>query len=329
MKFSVLILITLLVFSGCSSQKTLPKTEADVVTFRLAEVHPSNYPTTLADKEFARLVEEKTDGRIVIKVYDHEQLGTETSVLEQVQFGAIDFARTSISPLSEIAPQFNVLQLPYIYRDDEHMWQVLNSEIGDFFLNSIDEVGYIGLGWYDGGARNFYNSVREIKTIDDLKGLKFRVMESQLMVDMAKALGASVIPMTYGDVYKSIQTGVIEGAENNFPSYESSLHYEVAPYYTVDEHVRVPEILLATNKIMDRISESDLAIIKDCAKQSQEFQRKKWQEQEKESEEIVRASGCIITKIEDRADFINAVLPLYDQYASDYMDIVKEIQAMK
>ncbi|PKM93969.1 MAG: C4-dicarboxylate ABC transporter [Firmicutes bacterium HGW-Firmicutes-1] len=326
-RYALPFLIVLLIIVGCQRDKNADYENA--VVFRMAEIHPSDYPTTLADKEFARLVEEKTDGRIIIKVYDSQQLGEEKSVLEQVQFGAIDFARTSLAPLSEFATELNVLQLPYIYRDGDHMWKVLNSSIGDFFLKSIEDEGFIGLGWYDGGARNFYNSVREIRTIEDLKGLKFRVMESELMVDMAKALGASVTPMPYGEVYSSIQTGIIDGAENNFPSYDTSSHYEVAKYFTVDEHVRVPEILIASTMVLDRISEEDLEIIKECAQETQMFQREKWQEKEKESEKKMRAEGCVITEIEDKEAFVKAVSPIYTKYAKDYMDIVKQIQVMK
>ncbi len=325
---SLFFIICLMIFTACQPSPTT-KPGANVIVFRLAEIHPEDHPTTMADQEFARLVEYRTKGRIVIKVYDSQQLGPEKSVIDQVQFGAIDFARTSISPLSEVAPELNVLQLPYIYRDGDHMWQVLNSEIGDFFLKSIEDEGFIGMGWYDGGARNFYNSVREIKNIADLKGLRFRVMESQLMVDMAKALGTAVIPMPYGEVYGAIQTGVIDGAENNFPSYDTSLHFEVAKYYTIDEHVRVPEILIASNKILDRISQEDLEIIMTCAKDSQEFQRKKWLEKSTESEEKLRDAGCIITQIEDREDFIEAVSPLYDKYASDFMNIITQIQELE
>ncbi|MDF1617285.1 TRAP transporter substrate-binding protein [Petrocella sp. FN5] len=323
------IIMTFILTTGCSDQGATVVKQPEVIYFRLAEIHPSDHPTTKADKEFARLVEERTKGRIIIKVYDSEQLGPEKAVLDQVRFGAIDFTRLSMGQVAEISPQLNVLQLPYIYRDSDHMWQVLNSDIGDFFLESIEDKGLIGLAWYDGGARSFYNSVREVKTLSDLEGLKFRVMESQLMVEMARALGTSVIPMAYGEVYSSIQTGVIDGAENNFPSYETSLHYEVAKYFTIDEHVRVPEMLIASKKILDRITEEDLEIIMACAKESEIYQRDKWRIEEKESEKKLRELGSIITEIEDREAFVEAVRPLYDRYANDYLEIVKRIQEME
>jgi len=328
-RLGIAIMCVVIIFTGCSNETKTVDKDPEVIYFRLAEIHPSDHPTSKADLEFARLVEDRTQGRIVIKVYDSEQLGPEKAVLEQVQFGAIDFTRLSMGQVAEISPQLNVLQLPYIYRDSDHMWQVLNSDIGDFFLESIEDKGLIGLAWYDAGARSFYNSVREVKTLSDLEGLKFRVMESQLMVEMARALGASVIPMAYGEVYSAIQTGVIDGAENNFPSYETSLHYEVAQYFTIDEHVRVPEMLIASKKILDRITEEDLAIIMACAKESEVYQREKWRIEEKESEEKLRDLGIIITEIEDRQAFVEAVRPLYDRYANDYLEMVERIQTME
>lgn len=322
-------MIGIVIFAGCQDQTYEEEQSKIQVNFRLAENQPSDHPTAQADKEFARLVEEKTKGRIVIKVYDNEQLGPETEILEELQFGGIDFARVSVGTIAEISPQLNVLQLPYIYRDSDHMWRVLNSEIGEFFLESIEDKKLIGLTWYDGGARNFYNSVREIKTRDDLEGLKLRVMESQLMVDMAKALGATVIPMPYKEVYSAIQRGIIDGAENNYPSYDATRHYEVAPYYTIDEHVRIPELLIASQKIKERISEDDLEIIKACAKKSQEFQREKWLTKEKEADKKLKDAGVIITRIENRSEFAKAVSPLYDQYASKYLEIIKQIQEME
>ncbi|WP_070000333.1 TRAP transporter substrate-binding protein [Cellulosilyticum sp. I15G10I2] len=325
----ILCIIGLFILGSCKNRIPDQEQSKPTVYLRLAENQPPDHPTTQADKEFARLVEEKTNGRIVIKVYDSEQLGPENEILEQLQFGGIDFARVSAGMAAQIAPQLNVLQLPYIYKDSDHMWRVLNSEIGEFFLESIADKNLIGLTWYDAGARNFYNSIREIKTLADLEGLKVRVMENQMLVDMAKALGTYVIPMPYGEVYSAMQRGIIDGAENNYPSYDTSLHYEVAKYYTIDEHVRIPEMLIASQKIRDRLSEVDLEIIRACAKESQVFQRKKWLIKEKESEQKLIKAGVIITEIENRSEFVKAVRPLYDQYASNYLEIVKQIQDME
>ncbi len=310
-----------------------PKKEevkAEPIVFRLAETHPGDYPTTLGDIEFARLVEEKTDGRIKVEVYHSQQLGEEKDVIEQVQFGAIDFTRVSVGPMTEFSPELAVVALPYIYSSADHMWAVLNSEIGDKFLTGLQSSNFVGLGWYDGGARSFYNSVRPVEKLEDLSGLKFRVMQSEMMVDMVEALGASPTPMAYGEVYSSIQTNVIDGAENNWPSYDTSSHYEVAQYYTLDEHLRVPEILIASKIVMDKLSADDLALIKEAALESQMFQRDQWAAKEAESEAKIREAGNIIYELtkEEKARFAAAMAPVWAKHAEGFEDIITAIQAM-
>ncbi|MDK2799579.1 MAG: hypothetical protein PWP27_849 [Clostridiales bacterium] len=306
-----------------------PKPSGEQIVLRLGETHPADYPTTLGDKEFARLVEERTNGRIKIEVYHGAQLGEEKAVIEQVQFGAIDFTRVSLSPLAEFSKKMNVLQLPYLYRNADHMWKVLNGPIGDEFLKSIEDANFVGLTWYDGGARNFYNSKRPIKSVADMKGLKIRVQESKLMMELVKALGASPTPMPYGEVYSGLQTGVIDGAENNWPSYDTSSHYEVAKYYTLDEHTRVPEILIASKMSMDKLSKEDQEIIKQAARDSQKLQREEWAKKEKESEKKVRDAGCEIIELESNEEFQKAVAPLYDEFAGDYKDLIQKIKDTK
>ena len=231
-KALVLALALVLAVSMATAQKT--------IVLRLAETHPADYPTTLGDMRFADLVKERSNGRIVIEVYPGSQLGQEKAVIEQVQFGAIDFTRVSISPLAAFVPVFNALQLPYLYRSEDHMWKVLLGPIGKELFASLEPSGFVGIGWFEPGARNFYNSKRPVTKPEDLKGLKIRVQESELMVGMVQGLGAVATPMPYGEVYSGLQTGVIDGAENNWPSYESTSHYEVAKFFTLDEHTRVP-----------------------------------------------------------------------------------------
>lgn len=334
------------VFSGCTSapvQSTPPgdtavkasekpavkpaEKPADTIVLRLAETHAADYPTTKGDMEFARLVEERTSGRIKVEVYPGSQLGEEKAVIEQVQFGAIDFTRVSIAPLTEFVDKLNILQLPYIYRSSEHMWNVLNGDVGEEMLESIEEADFVGLCYYDPGARNFYNNKKEVKTVADLKGMKIRVMESKMMMDLINYLGGSPTPMAFGEVYSALQTGVIDGAENNFPSYDSTSHYEVAKYYTLDGHTRVPEILIGSKMVWDKLSKEDQEIIRQAAKDSVALQRRLWAEKEKESEEKVRAAGCTITELTPEAfqGFQDAVSPLYEEY-SEYSDIIQRIK---
>lgn len=327
---SVLLVAVLLapMFSGGAKESSseAPKT----IVLRLAEVHPVGYPTTAGDEEFARLVSEYTNGRIKVVVYPQGQLGDEKSAIEQVQFGGIDFTRVSMSPVSSFQPLLNSLQMPYLYRDAAHMWKVLNGEIGEFFLDSMTEKGFVGLVYYDSGARSFYNTKKPIYTVADLKGMKFRVQESTLMMGLVQALGAVPTPMAYGEVYSALQTGVIDGAENNWPSYDSASHYEVAKYFSIDEHTRVPEMVIASKITMDKLSAEDQALIKKAAKASQAMQIKAWADYEKKSEAKVRAAGCMINKINDQAEFAAAMAPLYDsQLNAAQKEWVEKIKAVK
>lgn len=300
------------------------------IVLRLADNQPEGYPTVIGDLEFARLVEERSNGRIRIEVYHGGQLGDEKSAIEQVQFGGIDFTRVSISPLSNFNPALNALQMPYLYRNSDHMWKVLNGEIGEYFLNSLTESGFVGLSWQDSGARNFYNSVKPIYTVDDLKGMKIRVQESTLMMGMVSALGAVPTPMPYGDVYSALQTKVIEGAENNWPSYDTSSHFEVAKYYSIDEHTRVPEIIIASKISMDKLSEADQELIKQAAKDSTPVQVAAWAAKEKVSEDKVRAAGSQINYVNDPAEFSARMGSLYEKLLdAEGLEWVKKVQAVK
>ena len=256
----LLIIAAMIINTSCVRKK--PTTE---YVFTYAENHPKDYPTTLGAFEFARLVEEKSNGRIAIEVVYDGKLGDELSVIKQLKFGGIDFTRASISPLSNDIAILNVLQMPYLYRDEEHMWNVLYSEIGDEILAQFDGSGIEPLSFYTAGARNFYNNVRPIEDISDLSGLKIRVQQSDLMKDMIRALGAEPVAQEYSLVYGSLERGVIDGAENNIPSYISAMHYQYAKYYTKDEHTRVPEMQLCSDVTWSKLSEKDRAIIKEAA----------------------------------------------------------------
>lgn len=327
MRFSLLMLcISLLVILAACGQNESDMKDTYEYTFRLAESHPLSHPTTQADLEFAKRVKERTDGRIEIIVHYDQSLGQEKSVIEQVQFGAIDFARVSAAPLSDFANELNVVQLPYLYDDEDHMWRVLDSDIGDEVLADLEKYDFIGFSWFDAGARSFYNSVQPIESLEDLQGLKFRIMESQLMKEMSEALGFSSIPLPYGQVYSSIQTGVIDGAENNFPSYLTAEHYKVAPYFTIDEHVRVPEVLIGSAIALEKLSEEDIAILKEVAKETTLYQRKLWDQMNDQARITLEEEGVIVTVLEDREDFQQAVQIMYERYEEAYGDLIQRIR---
>ncbi len=298
-------------------------------TLKSSDTHPDGYPTVEAVKAMGKMLEESTGGRLCIEVYHSAQLGEEKDTIEQTQFGAIDLNRVSLGPFNNIIEETQIPSLPYIFRSVDHMHTVMDGPIGQEILDAFAAHDLIGLGFYDGGSRSFYNKEKPIKSMADLKGMKFRVMQSDMFVDMVSALGANATPLPYGEVYSSIQTGVIDGAENNWPSYDTSGHFEVAKYYTLDQHLIVPEVLVMSKKSWDKLSAEDQAAVRAAAKASVPVMRDLWVAQEKKSEEKVRAAGSeIITEI-DKAPFIEAMKPVYEKYVkSDKLkDMVARIQA--
>lgn len=306
-----------------------PKETEPEFVFSYAENQAEDYPTTLGAKRFAELVEERTDGRIRILVQAEGKMGTEMEVIQQMQYGGIDFARVSLSQLATYIPELNVLQMPYLYEDSAHMWKVLDGDIGAEFLAGVGDNGLIGLSWYDAGARNFYNSKQPITCLEDMAGMKIRVQESEVMADMVEALGATAVPLGYAEVYSGLERGLIDGAENNWPSYESMNHYEVTQYYTVDEHTRVPEMQICSEYTWEKLSEEDQAIIRTCAMESALYERELWTEREETSRRTVASYGIQIVELsaEERKRFQAAVMGVYEKYCGDYMDTIDEIIA--
>jgi len=305
-------------------------TAAAPIVMRLAETHPQDYPTTKGDYEFARLVKERSNGRIVVEVFHSKQLGEERAVIEQVQLGAIDMTRVSISAVSAFVRDLDAFQLPYLYRDAAHMWKVLDGPIGQEILKKHEAFNFVGVGWFEGGSRNFYTK-RQVKTVGDLKGMKIRVQQAPLMVGMVEALGAVATPLPYGEVYSALQTGVVDGAENNWPSYLTTSHFEVAKYFIVDEHTRVPEITVGSKKVFDRLSKEDRALILKAMKDAQPVQYKLWVDFEKVAEKTVKEKGSIVTEVSpaEKQKFMDAMKPVYDKQPAEIMAVVNKIRAIK
>ena len=298
------------------------------ITLRSADTHPAGYPTVEAVKWMGEQVKEKSGGRICIEVFPSSQLGEEKDTIEQTQFGVIDMVRASFGSFNDIVPVTQTMSLPYLFKSEEHMHNVMDGPIGEEIAKGFEEKDLIALAYYDGGARSFYNSQKPIASIDDLKGMKFRVMQNDVFVDMMSALGANATPMPYGEVYSAIQTGVIDGAENNFPSYDSSGHSEVAKYYTLDQHLMVPELVAISKVSWDKLTPEDQAILREAARNSATVQRKLWADQEKASEEKVLAAGAEIIKDIDKTAFVEAMAPVYEKYVTtpEAKDLVKRIQ---
>lgn len=301
--------------------------EAPEYVFFYAENQTADYPTTLGALRFAELVQERTQGRIHIIVESEAKLGAESEVLEQIQYGGIAFARISLSQIAEQVPEMNVLQLPYLYRDSEHMWRVLDGEIGDDFLQKVSPYGYIGLSWYDAGARNFYSVDKPITCLEDFQGMTIRVQESDMMVDMVEALGAKAVKIAYSAVYSALQRQTIDGAENNWPSYEAMNHYEVAPYFTVDEHTRVPEMQICSAYVWEQLSEEDRKIIRECAQESAEYERELWRDREETARQTAIENGTQVIRLspEEKERFRNAMSGIYEEYCADSTELIQTI----
>ncbi len=298
--------------------------------FRSSDTHPDGYPTVEAVKYMGELLKERSGGRFDIEIYHSAQLGEEKDTIEQTRAGVIDLNRVSMGPFNGLVPETRVVSLPYIFRSVDHMHTVMDGEIGAEILAGFEAHGLIGLAYYDGGARSFYNRERPINSIEDLQGMKFRVMQSDIFVDMVNALGANATPMPYGEVYSGIETGVIDGAENNFPSYESAKHSEVAKHYALDEHLIVPEVLVMAKTTWDRLSPEDQELVRGAARDSVLRQRELWAAREAESRRIVEAQGTQITT-PDKQPFIDAMVPVYERHVTDdrLKDLVARIQAVE
>ncbi len=304
--------------------------EGGEYSWRLAEVHPDGYPTTLGDEKFAELVAEKSDGRITIDVYPGAQLGEESDAIEQVQLGSIELTRVSSAPMTEFSSGMGLFGLPYIWDDADHMWRFLeDGNGGKKLLGGLAEAGFHGVTYMDPGARSFYTTGKVVDTPDDLRGLKIRVQESQVIIDFVNALGASPTPMDYGEVYSALQSGLIDGAENNAPSYFSASHFEVAKNFTLDEHLRVAEILVMNKGVWDDLSADDQAIIEEAAAEAAEFQRGKWDEQVETDMAELKNAGVTITEIDDLGPWREATQSVIDKYQgefAEYLDLVDEMR---
>jgi tripartite ATP-independent transporter DctP family solute receptor len=260
-----------------------------------------------------RLVEERSGGRLRIVVFHSRQLGEEKETIEQTRAGAIDLNRTNVALIGNFVPAVNVLAMPFLFRSIEHMQKVLDGPIGNEILNSFEPFGFVGLTFYDSGARSIYNRVRPVRTLADLKGLRIRVQQSDLMADMMKALGAEPVEMPYGQVLTGLATGLIDGAENNWPSFVTTDHYKLAGYYTLTEHTMGPEVLVMSQKAWSSLSPEDRRIFRESALRSSQFMRQKWRDLEERSRAQAEAAGVTIVRDFDRKPFEEAMLPLYEQ----------------
>ena len=290
---------------------TAISTIAGAREFRVADTQPEDYPTVQALRFMSSVIEERSKGRHRLGVFHSRQLGEEKETIEHTRVGAIDLNRTNVALIGAYVPAMNVLAMPFLFRSIEHLQEVLDGPIGTDILNSFEPYGFVGLTFYDSGARSIYNSVRPIKTLADLKGLRLRVQQSELMSEMIRALGAEPIQLPYGQVLTGLATRLIDGAENNWPSYVTTDHYKSAGYYTLTEHTMSPEVLVMSRKAWESLSAEDRSIFRDAALQSNRFMRAKWRDLELTSRRQAEAAGVTIVSDIDRKPFEAAMAGIY------------------
>lgn len=297
--------------------------------FTYAENQSGDYPTTQGAHYFADLVEKRSGGRIRILIYPAAELGDEDSAVEQVIDGGIDFTRASLATIVGYNPSSIVLMMPYIYNNSDHMWKVLAGSTGEKVLRSFDGTGMHAMSWYDAGVRNFYTVDKPIHGMDDLRDMSIRVQASNLNRDMIRALGAMPITVVYADVYSALETGAIDGAENNWSSYVTMHHSSVAKYLTLDEHMRIPEIQMMSESTYQKLRPEDRELIDQASRESAEYEKKLWQLRESRSREKALKEGVQIIELSDKEKtrFRRAMTPLYKKYCGDYMDLMTEVVA--
>ncbi len=295
-----------------------------------ADTHVLSYPTVQGVIRFGDILSERTDGRLSLKMFAGGQLGNERDTLEITTFGGLDFNRVNLAPLNSIEPLTKVAALPFLFDSTDHMRRSMDGEIGDEILASLRPHGLIGLCFYDSGSRSFYNTRGPITSPADMAGLKLRVPGSDLYVGMVQSLGADAVPMPLDEVYQSLAQGVVDGAENNWPSFESGKHFEVARYYSLTNHLLAPEVFVMSKVSWDKLSASDQSIVREAARQSVPYMRELWDEQVAKSRTIIAASGVAVNEV-DPAPFANAMTGMWDRFIDNAQqrDMVERIQALR
>jgi tripartite ATP-independent transporter DctP family solute receptor len=299
--------------------------------FKASDVQPPGYPTVAATENLGKKLSEATQGRLSIQMYPSMQLGGEKETIEQTQIGAIQISRVSVGTMGPIVDDINVINMPFLFKNTAHANKMMDGPIGQELLDKITaspNANLVALCWMDSGARSLYNTKHPIKSIEDVKGLKFRVIGNPIFVDMMNSLGGNGISMGYDQVFSALQTGVIDGAENNMPSYVFSNHYTAAKYVTLTEHLIIPEMLVFSKRIWNTLSADDQNLIKKFAHEAQLEEREYWNQYEQKALEKAKAAGSQIIEIADKTPFQNAVKPVWDKYGPKYQDMIKRIQSI-
>ncbi|MCM8568413.1 TRAP transporter substrate-binding protein [Gramella jeungdoensis] len=314
--------VLILLFSGCSEK-------SNTKIIKLGHGLDTSHPVHKAMLFMGERLAEKSGGSMRIDIYPNQQLGSERECLELLQIGSLGMTKVSTGVMENFATGLKVFGLPFLFRDREHRFNVLESEIGEDFLNSSIDKRLKGLTFYDAGSRSFYTK-KPIKTPQDLEGLKVRVMESQTAINMVKNLGGSPTPIAWGELYTALQQGIVDGAENNLPSFHLSRHYEVCKYFLVDEHTALPDELVIGTPVWNKLTKQQQIWLKEAAMESSEYQKKLWREAELKALEEIKAAGVTVIEA-NKEEFREKVQPMYDEFSEDpeMKQIIEDIQAVE
>lgn len=303
-------------FTGAVAALAVLAGAASAADWKGWNIHVDGYPNTVAMDRFAELLAEKTGGEITLQMFHGGTLGSQPDAIEQVRLGGLEIGNFNLGPIGPIAAEANVVSLPFIFKDVPHMFRVLNGEGGARIAEGMAAKGLIPLAWYDAGARSFYNGTKPINAPADVAGMKVRVMNNDLYSGMISQLGGNPSPMAFAEVYQSLKTGVVDGAENNWPSYESTGHFEVAGFYSLSQHLIIPECVCINADVYDSLSDSQKVAVKEAAMESAALQQKLWGEREAASRKMVEAAGVTTNEIANKLPFQEAMAPVYESYLS-------------
>ena len=319
-RYLAITLCTILSLYSCADN-------TEVRTIKLAHGLDTKHSVHLAMVKMAEDLKTISGGKMAIEIYPSQQLGTERECIELLQIGSLDMTKVSVGVMENFAPKMKVFGVPFLFKDRQHSFNVLDGPIGEEILNNGEKYWLKGLGYYDAGSRSFYTKDKPINTPEDLTGLKIRVMESVTAMEMVRSLGGSPTPISWGELYTSLQQGVVDGAENNPPSFYLSRHYEVCKYYSLDEHTVLPDVLLIGTQIWNSLSKQEQGWLQLAADHSVKYQRKLWEQAENEALEAVQKEGVTIIR-PDKTLFSEKVTSIYDQYKNDEV-LYRLIQQIK
>ncbi|WNW11899.1 TRAP transporter substrate-binding protein [Pseudomonas sp. DTU_2021_1001937_2_SI_NGA_ILE_001] len=302
---------------------------ASALDIKFAEIHPAGYPTVVAEQNMGKKIEQASNGKITFKMFAGGVLGSEKEVIEQVQIGAVQMTRVSLGIVGPVVPDVNVFNMPFVFRDHEHMRKIIDGEIGQEILDKItqSEFNMVALAWMDGGTRNIYTK-KPVRSIADLKGMKIRVQGNPIFIDMMNAMGGNGIAMDTGEIFSALQTGVIDGAENNPPTLLEHNHYQNAKYYTLTGHLILPEPVVISKTTWNKLTPEQQELVKKVAREAQMEERTLWDAKSAASEEKLKAAGVEFITV-DKKPFFDATAPVREKYGAPFADLMKRIAAVQ